>query len=287
MAWSIISSRPARGPLSVASCSNSAESFPWTSMTLRALSSSAARRSFSRRSRATSRSRGSAGWRPAGLASASSAPRSRCLRHSEINEVYRPSRRSSAPLAALSRRSYSSKDPRLVLRRVPARATWPARGPRGPDRWCRPWRQSGRARSKNGWIVVVIRGTPPRPLSSMRARSLAANDLLRVCEVEGGSDRTATSALPTQVQNPVPATPSPCPGTRSPPIAGHARLIEGGVSLRFPPPDAPPIPLACSGLLGRTRPRSPRPVWARSGGVGGCRPVGRARHRRHGVAAWR
>jgi hypothetical protein len=53
------------GELSVASSSNSAESFPWTSMTLRAFSKSPARRWFSRRSRATSRSRGSAAWRPA------------------------------------------------------------------------------------------------------------------------------------------------------------------------------------------------------------------------------
>jgi hypothetical protein len=75
-------SPPLPGALSVASCSNSAESFPWTSMTLRAFASSAARRSFSRRSRAFSRSTGSAGGRPDGLASACSAPRSRCLRHS-------------------------------------------------------------------------------------------------------------------------------------------------------------------------------------------------------------
>jgi hypothetical protein len=38
---------PVPSALSVASCSNSAESFPWTSITLRALSSSLDRRSFS------------------------------------------------------------------------------------------------------------------------------------------------------------------------------------------------------------------------------------------------
>src|SRR6266487_4503396 len=37
-------SPPVSGALSVASCSNSAESFPWTSITLRALSSSLDRR---------------------------------------------------------------------------------------------------------------------------------------------------------------------------------------------------------------------------------------------------
>jgi hypothetical protein len=78
-------------------------------MTLRAFSSSPARRWFSRRSRAFSRSTGSTGGLPEGVPSAWSAPRSRCLRHSEISEVYRPSRRSSAPLPALSSRSYSAR----------------------------------------------------------------------------------------------------------------------------------------------------------------------------------
>jgi hypothetical protein len=54
------------GALSVASCSNSAESLSWPSITLRAFSSSLARRWFSRRSRVLSRSTGSAGGVPAG-----------------------------------------------------------------------------------------------------------------------------------------------------------------------------------------------------------------------------
>src|SRR5215207_4771080 len=163
------------GTLSVASWSNSAESFPWTSMTLRARSSSAARRSFSRRSRATSRSRGSAGWRPAGLANASSAPRSRWRRHSEINDVYRPSRRSSAPLPALSRRSYSSRICALYFaayRRGPrARSGTSGSGSvvssMAPDR-PRP--------SGESWIVVVISGSssPPSQLNESTARSASA-----------------------------------------------------------------------------------------------------------------
>lgn len=50
-------------------------------------------------------------WRPRRWASpsAASAPRSRCLRHSEISEVYSPSRRSSAPVPALLSRSYSAR----------------------------------------------------------------------------------------------------------------------------------------------------------------------------------
>src|SRR5438874_6926386 len=78
-------------------------------MTFRALPSSADRRSFSRRSRAISLSRVSAGGRPAGLANAARAPWSRWMRHAEISDVYRPSRRSRAPLPALSNDSYSSR----------------------------------------------------------------------------------------------------------------------------------------------------------------------------------
>jgi hypothetical protein len=60
---------------------------------LAGLSSSPARRSFSFRSQRSSRSRGSAGCRPAGLPSARSAPRSRCLRHSEISLCFAECRR--------------------------------------------------------------------------------------------------------------------------------------------------------------------------------------------------
>jgi len=82
--------------------------FPCTSITVRVLASSLARRSFSRRSRAVSRSSGSAAGRPVGLPSAASAPRSRCLRHSVISELYRPSRRSRAPLPSFDNVSYSA-----------------------------------------------------------------------------------------------------------------------------------------------------------------------------------
>src|SRR5579859_391051 len=93
----------------VASCSSSAESFPWISITVCALARSASRRTLSRRSLAISWSRGSLRGRPAGAANAWSAPSSRCLRHSEIIDEYSPSRRSSAPLAPLSQRSYSAR----------------------------------------------------------------------------------------------------------------------------------------------------------------------------------
>src|SRR5258706_8257135 len=93
--------------LSVASCSNSADNFPCTSITLRALSRSARRRSFSLRSFMFSRSTGSACGRPVGLANAANAAWSRCARHAETREEWRPSLRSNAPLPALSRLSYS------------------------------------------------------------------------------------------------------------------------------------------------------------------------------------
>lgn len=74
------------GALSARS-SNSAESFPWTSITLLALSSSPSKRYTRWRSRAFSRSTWSTGGRPGLVSSAWSAPRSRCLRHSDSNEV--------------------------------------------------------------------------------------------------------------------------------------------------------------------------------------------------------
>jgi len=77
--------------------------------------------------RAASRAPGSPGMRPRRRPSASSAPRSRCLRYSEINDEYSPSRRSSAPLPALSSRSYSASTPQLVRRGVPPRPPRPRR----------------------------------------------------------------------------------------------------------------------------------------------------------------
>src|SRR5262249_31284652 len=71
--------------LSVASCSNSAESFPWTSITRRALSNSASSRSTCRRSFVFSRSTGSAGGRPVGFAKAANAAWSRWARPAQTN----------------------------------------------------------------------------------------------------------------------------------------------------------------------------------------------------------
>src|SRR5438270_5695688 len=83
--------------------------FPWTSITRRAFDRSDCKRAFSRRSRANSCSRGSVDGRPGEALSACSAPCSRCLRHSEIDDVYSPSRRRRAPLPLRSWRSYSSR----------------------------------------------------------------------------------------------------------------------------------------------------------------------------------
>ena len=55
-----------------------------------------------------------AGYERAGSAR---APRSRCLRHSEISDVYKPSRRNSAPLPSLSSRSYSARISALYFAR--------------------------------------------------------------------------------------------------------------------------------------------------------------------------
>jgi hypothetical protein len=86
--------------------------------------------------------------------------------------------------------------------------------------------------------------------------------------------------------NPVPATP---PLTSSNAVSG--RPIRSGSRVGFPsgfpPPDAVPTPPAHFALLGRTRPRSPQPAGARSGGAGGCTRAGRACRRRHGAAGRR
>src|SRR5215470_6506841 len=102
-------SPPVGSALPVASCSSIAESFRWTSITLWALPNSACKRATSWRSRATSRSRASAGGRPRVPPNASRAPSSRCRRHSEIDDVYNPARRSSALRPSRSRRSYSAR----------------------------------------------------------------------------------------------------------------------------------------------------------------------------------
>src|SRR5699024_8702935 len=80
--------------LLVESCSSSAESFPWTSITASALSGSARSRSFSFRSRAASFCAAVARAAPPERPSASRSPRSR---HALISEEYKPSRCSSAP----------------------------------------------------------------------------------------------------------------------------------------------------------------------------------------------
>ena len=75
------------------------------------------KRVFSRWRRAISCSRGSVGGRPRIGPSRDSAPASRWLRHSEISEVYKPSRRSSAPLPSRSAALVLSQDPQLVRTR--------------------------------------------------------------------------------------------------------------------------------------------------------------------------
>src|SRR5450759_3066254 len=105
---------PLSAVLSVASCSNSAESFPWISTTCLDLSRSPVSRSTLAFKRTISRSRGSAFWRPADRARAS-PPCVRCWRQVVMSEEYRPSRRSSAPRAALSRPSYSARILALYL----------------------------------------------------------------------------------------------------------------------------------------------------------------------------
>ena len=93
----------------------SAEGFFWISTTCLDLSSSLPNRSTSRLSRTIPRSRGSAFWRPAGLARVASAPSSRWRRQVVINEEYRPSRRSSAPRADRGKVSYSARTLALYL----------------------------------------------------------------------------------------------------------------------------------------------------------------------------
>jgi hypothetical protein len=82
--------------------------------------------------RATSRSRGSAGWRPAVLANASSAPRSRCLRHSEINDVYKLM--SGRRLAKGTLRAGRHRAPGW---RSPGNLLWPLTFLVGPRGWRR------------------------------------------------------------------------------------------------------------------------------------------------------
>ena len=101
--------------LPAARLSNRAESFDWTSITWRAVSSSPLRRWTCRRSRAASATAGSAGGAPDGRPNASSAPASRWARHALINDVYRPSRRSNAPFPARSHASYSASTSRLYF----------------------------------------------------------------------------------------------------------------------------------------------------------------------------
>jgi hypothetical protein len=116
------------GPCSAllaASLESSAESSPWTSSTLAWRANWSRSRAFSAARRAFSPSSGSAGGRPRRCCNACRAPLSRCLRHSEIREVYRPSRRSSAPLPALSSCSYSPRIRSLVGGRVLPRRPGP------------------------------------------------------------------------------------------------------------------------------------------------------------------
>jgi hypothetical protein len=103
---------------------------------------------------------------------------------------------------------------------------------------------------------------------------------------EDGSATCKIAGIAYTGSNPVPATTAL---TSNNAVVG--REIKSGSRVdfpsSFPPPDAPPTPPAYPALLGRTRPRSPRPAGARSGGAGGCRPAGRGRRHRHGAAGRR
>src|ERR1019366_3557520 len=157
---------PFSAVLSVASCSNSAESFFWISTTCLDLSSSLVSRSFSFLSRTISRSRGSAFWRPAGLARAASAPWSRWRRQVVIKDEYSPSRRSSAPRAERGNASYSARILALYFaencRRPEERSGTPGSGGAVSSiapAWWRAWSRC--------LIVVVMGEVLSPPFSSL------------------------------------------------------------------------------------------------------------------------
>src|ERR1019366_8379858 len=152
---------PFSAVLSVASCSNSAESFFWISTTCLDLSSSWASRTLSFFNREISRSRGSAFWRPEGRARAASAPWSRWRRQVVMSEEYKPSRRSIAPRADRGRVSYSARTLALYFaencRRPKERSGTSGSGGAvssiAPAWW--------RVRSR--WLIVVVMGEVPSP----------------------------------------------------------------------------------------------------------------------------
>ncbi len=116
MIVSSIKASPVLVLLPVESCSSRAERFSWISITFRAVSSSVVNRWFSFRSFAASFwSWLAGGAAPEGRPSASRTARSRWSRHALINEVYRPSRRSTAPLPSRSHASYSARMSRLYF----------------------------------------------------------------------------------------------------------------------------------------------------------------------------
>jgi len=78
-------------------------------MTFRAVANSDLSRSISLRSRAASFCPALAGGAPAGRPSACKAPASRWSRQALISDVYKPSRRSNAPLATRSHASYCAR----------------------------------------------------------------------------------------------------------------------------------------------------------------------------------
>lgn len=124
--------------LLVARVSNTAESFPCTSITALAVSSSAVSRSFSRRNRAASRCSVVTGCAPEAPPNASKAPLSRCSRQALISEVYRPSRRSNAPRPT---RSQARTPPARPACTSPGTSdAGPARAPAGQERPAQPQR---------------------------------------------------------------------------------------------------------------------------------------------------
>src|SRR5665811_1195003 len=147
--------------LLVASSSNSAESFPCTSITRRAVPNSSSSRPTRWRSRALSRSTGSTGALPGFAANASSAPRSRCLRHSETSDEYRPSRRNNEPLASRSEPSYSARISNLYLAVYDRR--FARSGTSGSGSFTRPAWLANRSSA-----VIDIQGfSHPRPLNTV------------------------------------------------------------------------------------------------------------------------
>ncbi len=135
-------------PLGSSSCPRSAETFPCTSITLRAFSSSASVRSSRRRSATFSTSNGSTGLRPRSRSSTSKDPASRCLVPLTQNRRVQPlTTQQRAHLARPRTRISLTQNLQLILRgkpsplrtldQLPSQAAPPARHCRQPLRSAR------------------------------------------------------------------------------------------------------------------------------------------------------